>query len=87
MHERRIDGEEGRSGISPTVIVLIVLGVAAVIFVLQNSESHSIDFLFLNFTAPQWVIFAILLAAGAALDRLAQFWMRRRKARQLDRAD
>ena len=50
---------------------------------LQNSESHSIDFLFLDFTAPQWVIFAILLAVGAALDRLVQFWMRRRKARRL----
>ena len=53
------------------MIVLIVLGIAAVIFVLQNSESHSIDFLFLDFTAPQWVIFAILLVVGAALDRLA----------------
>ena len=87
MYERRIDGEEQRSGISPPIIVLILLGVAAVIFVLQNSESRSIDFLFLDFTAPQRVIFAILLAVGAALDRLVQFWMRRRKARELDPPD
>ena len=81
MYERRADGEPTRSGISPTMIVLVVLAVIVVIFVLQNSDSQSVDFLMLDFKAPKWVIFALLILVGAALDRLLQFWLRRRKQR------
>ena len=33
------------------MILFIVLGVLAVVFILQNSESHEINFLFLDFRA------------------------------------
>ena len=81
MYERRADGAPTRSGISPTMIVLVVLAVIVVVFVLQNSDSQSVDFLMLDFEAPTWVIFALLILVGAALDRLLQFWLRRRKQR------
>jgi uncharacterized integral membrane protein len=83
VHERRAEQAEGRSGPSPTLIVLIVLAAVAVVFVLQNKDPQSVDFLFLDVKAPEWVIFAILLAVGALLDRLLQFWMRRRRGRPL----
>ena len=82
MYEQGVDGEKSRTGISPTMIVFIVLAVVAIIFVLQNSDSHDVNFLMLEFKAPAWVIFALLILVGVALDRLLQFWMRRRKARQ-----
>ena len=84
MYETREDGEKARSGISPTLIVFIVLAVLAVIFVLQNSDSHNVNLLMLDFKAPSWVIFALLIALGVVLDRLLQFWMARRKRRKTD---
>ena len=86
MYEQGVDGEKSRSGISPTMIVFIVLAVLAVVFVLQNSDSHNVNFLMLDFKAPSWVIFALLIALGVVLDRLLQFWMKRRKSRSA-RAD
>ena len=65
------------------LIVLVVLAAIAVIFVLQNNDSESVDFLFLDVEAPEWLIFAILILVGAGLDRLLQFWLRRRKSRAL----
>jgi hypothetical protein len=63
----------------------MILGVAAVTFVLPHSESHSIDVLVRDVTAPPRVIF--VLTVGAALDRLVPFWVRRRTARELDPPD
>ena len=86
MYEQGVDGEKSRSGISPTMIVFIVLVVVAIIFVLQNSESHKVNFLMVDFKAPSWVIFALLILVGVVLDRLLQYWMKRRKSRSA-RAD
>ena len=84
MYETREDGEKSRSGISPTMIVFIVLAVLAIVFVLQNSDSHNVNFLMVDFKAPSWVIFAGLILLGVLLDRLLQFWMARRKRRKAD---
>ena len=83
MHEQRVDGAKERSGISPMMILFIVLGVLAVVFILQNSDSQEINFLFFEFRAPLWVILFGLLVLGALLDRLVTYWMKRRKARQV----
>jgi uncharacterized integral membrane protein len=74
-------GDERGSGVSPTLIAFIVLGVLAIIFVLQNGTSAQIDYLGLNFEAPLWVILAITIAVGVVLDRLFSLWWRRRKRR------
>ena len=55
-------------------------GVLAVVFILQNSDSQEINFLFFEFQAPLWVILFWLLVLGALLDRLLPYWMKRRKA-------
>ena len=84
MYESPEQGEKTRSGISPTMIVFIVLAVVAIIFVLQNSKSHEVNFLMVDFKAPSWLIYALLILVGVALDRLLQFWMARRKRRRAD---
>ena len=84
MYESPEQGEKTRSGISPTMIVFIVLAVLAIVFVLQNSDSHNVNLLMLDFKAPSWVIFALLILVGVALDRLLQYWMKRRKRRSAD---
>lgn len=72
-------GEERRSGISPTLIALVVIAALAVVFVLQNGTSTQIDYVGLNFEAPLWVVVALAIAVGIALDRLFSMWWRRRR--------
>jgi uncharacterized integral membrane protein len=79
--ERHADGD--RDGISPRVIVAIVIGAVALIFVLSNLGSVSINFLWLHFKFPAFLLFVLMLLAGAALDRVFQWWWARRNARPL----
>jgi uncharacterized integral membrane protein len=75
--ERRADDE--REGISPRVIVAVVVGILALVFVLSNLGSVSLNFLFLHFEFPAFLMFVLMLLAGAALDRVFQWWRARRK--------
>lgn len=52
------------TSLSPRQIVGIVVGVIALIFVFSNTGQVSLNWLFLSFTAPGWVMLLILLAAG-----------------------
>jgi uncharacterized integral membrane protein len=83
VYEQRTDRSSGRSGISPSLIILIVLGILAVVFILQNSERSEVNFLMLDFSAPKWLTFVLAIALGVALDRVFQFWWRRRSRRPL----
>jgi uncharacterized integral membrane protein len=72
----------GRSeGVSPTLIVFLVLAVAAVIFVVQNSAKTQVRFLFFTLTTRVWAGVLVALVLGAVLDRLFTMWWRRRKER------
>lgn len=57
---------ETKSGTRLTTrqIIGIVIGVVALIFVFSNTEQVSLNWLFLSFTAPGWVMLLLLLAAG-----------------------
>lgn len=73
---------KGRGGgVSPTLIGFIVLAVAAVVFIVQNSDRSKVRFLFFSVTTRVWVGVAIALVLGAVLDRLFAMWWRRRKER------
>ena len=74
--------EERRSGLSPTLIALVVLGALAVVFVLQNGTSTQIDYVGLHFDAPLWVVLALAIVVGIVLDRLFSLWWRRRRRDQ-----
>ncbi len=81
MLERRVDGE--RSGITPQLILAVVVGILAVIFILSNLGSVSINFLWIHFQFPAFLMFVIMLLIGAGLDRVFQWWWARRKAKPL----
>lgn len=70
---------EGRSGLSPMLIAFVVVGVVALVFVLQNGTSTETNFLMLEFETPLWVLLAITIAVGVLLDRLFSLWWRRRR--------
>ena len=48
------------------------------IFVLQNRERKSVDFLVFEINSRQWVNIAVAIALGVALDRLFLSWWHRR---------
>jgi uncharacterized integral membrane protein len=77
----QVEGERERPSV--TVIIAVVLGVVALMFILSNLGGVSINFLFLHFRSPAWLMFALMLLAGALLDRLVIWWWGRRKAKSL----
>jgi uncharacterized integral membrane protein len=79
--EQRADGERERP--SATVIIAIVVGIAALIFILSNLGGVSINFLFVNFRWPAWLMFALMVGVGVLLDRVFIWWWGRRKAKSL----
>jgi hypothetical protein len=72
----------GRSGPPWRLIVLVGVAVVAVLFVLQNRERKSVDFLFFEINSRQWVNIAVAIAIGVILDRLFLGWWRRRRNRK-----
>ncbi len=68
-------------GVSPTLIGLVVLAVATVVFIVQNSDRSKVRFLFFSVTTRVWVGVLVAIALGVILDRLFAMWWRRRKER------
>ena len=67
---------------SPTpwrLITFVAIGVVTLIFILQNRERTSIDFLVVELRARTWVALLIAVALGVVLDRLFTGWWRRRR--------
>ena len=74
------DEDGRRDGISPTVVIAILVGIVALIFILSNLGGVSINFLFVHFRWPAWLMFALMIGVGILLDRVIQWWWARRKA-------
>lgn len=70
----------GRSGPPLRLIAFAAVAAVAVIFVLQNRERTSIDFLVFELRSRTWAAMATSMALGVVLDRLFLGWWRRRKA-------
>lgn len=64
--------------VSPTLIGLAVVAVAAIIFIAQNGARQEIKFLFISVTTRLWLALIITLLLGVLLDRLLVSWWRRR---------
>jgi uncharacterized integral membrane protein len=73
--------EEGRRGL-PALIILGIVIVVAIVFIAQNSDKATIQFLFIEVTTRIWAGFLIAIALGVVLDRLFSMWWRRRKQRE-----
>lgn len=70
----------GSSGPGLKLILFVALAAVGVIFVLQNRERKSVDFLVFEINSRQWVNIAVAILLGVVLDRLFLSWWRRRKA-------
>jgi uncharacterized integral membrane protein len=64
--------EPEKRGLSPKAIVAIVLGVLALIFVIQNTDSHKVNVLFWDAKLPTWLWLLVLLLVGMAIGWLVR---------------
>jgi uncharacterized integral membrane protein len=69
--------EPEKRGLSPKAIVAIVLGVLALIFVVQNTDSHRINMLFWDARMPTWLWLLVILLVGVAIG-----WLLRRPKKE-----
>jgi len=63
-------------GIGMIVSALILVGL--VVFIVQNLEEVEVEFLFLSFAFPLWLVAVIFLALGVVLGWIWR-WMSRRR--------
>lgn len=63
------------------LIVGALITVAVAILIVQNGESAQIDWLFLHFTSPLWIILFITTIAGGAVLELTKLMIRRGRNR------
>jgi uncharacterized integral membrane protein len=57
----------GGLNLTPKAIVAIVIGVAALIFVFSNTAEIPLNFLWLELSAPGWVMLLTLFVSGLAV--------------------
>ena len=65
--------EPEKRGLSPKAIVAILLGVLALIFILQNTRSQKINLLAWDAKLPTWLWLLVILLVGVAIG-----WLLRR---------
>ena len=63
------------------LIIALTVAIAAVIFVLQNSDETAVEFLFLNTTVPLSVVIMVSMVLGAVLGSFLGYTRRRRRWR------
>jgi uncharacterized integral membrane protein len=70
----------GKRRISAGAIVAIVLAILGIIFIVQNTASSSIHFLFWTFSTPMWIWLAIVLLVGVVIGSLFPWFRPKKKA-------
>ena len=65
-------------------IGLIIVAIVCAIFVFQNRERTTVNFLFFSFESSVWVAIAVAIALGVLLDRFILGWWRRSRKRRTE---
>jgi len=78
------DIEYSERGLGIGVIVAGIVGIAAVIFALQNSDDTTMEFLFVKATVPLSIVIVVSMILGAILGWFVGVMRRRRKRNRLD---
>jgi uncharacterized integral membrane protein len=81
-HTGRDGAAPEKRGIGIEVILFGIVALAIGAFVGQNTKKVKIDWLFLDFSAPLWLVILAVLIIGALLDRLATVIVRHRRNRR-----
>ena len=66
---------------------VVLLAAAIFAFVVQNSDSQPVKWLFFDGSAATWLVIVISAVAGAALERLVVWTVHRRRHDRHDRHD
>ena len=61
------------------LLALAVLAAAIVAFVVQNADSYPVEWLMFEGKAPTWLVIVVSAVAGAILERLAVWTIKRRR--------
>lgn len=77
-------GPEGRNGPSWFLIALVIMAVICAVFVFQNRDPATVEFLLFSLETKVWVAIAVAIALGIVLDRLILAWWRRARKRRND---
>ena len=77
-------GDDGRAnmdgkGIRPWLIGVIVVGLVSVLFISQNRQRVTVDFILWDHDARLWVVIVISMVLGGLLAELIRLGMKRRK--------
>ena len=75
-------GGAGRNGPGFFLVLTILVAGITAVFISQNRERTSIEFLFFDFNSLTWVAIAISIGLGVLLDRLFLAWWRRARKRK-----
>jgi uncharacterized integral membrane protein len=67
-----------RRSVSPKMVLAIVVGVLALVFVFQNTSSKHVRFLFWSLSMPAWIWLLVVFVAGVVVGSLFP-WLRRRR--------
>jgi len=73
----RARGRDGRD--TARIVVAVVLVAALVAFVVDNTRSVKVGFVFTDREIPLIFVLVVTALLGAILDRLAQYAVRRRR--------
>jgi len=76
------DREYTDKGMSFGAIISLIVGVAALIFIFQNSEQQQVNFLFFSAMVPLSVVIILSMLLGAILGWFFGYMRRRRRRRQ-----
>ncbi len=77
------DARAGSDGPPFKLIALLVVVLMLAIFVFQNGQRASIDFLWIDGDWPVWTVIGISVIAGIVIDRLFTWqWRRARRRKQ-----
>ena len=89
MSEKYDDYLDQASASNRRVAGLVLAGViviAAVVFILQNTEEAPVQFLFFSREVPVYIVIVISMVLGALLTLIA-LWLRRRSKRHKQHGD
>lgn len=67
---------------SPALVGFIAIAAFAAVFILQNRERITLDFLVFEMRARTWTAIAVSIVLGIVLDRLFLRWWRKRRERR-----
>jgi uncharacterized integral membrane protein len=82
--KRDVDGDQQRQRrpISPELIGALVVAVVLVVFIIQNNQETTVEWLFFETTeTPLWLVIFVSAVVGYALGKLIELAARRRRRR------